>query len=274
MIRFWKWLETTLPNQPISEWAAAKKIEEFRRSNPECRDLSFPSISAYGANAAIVHYAPKPNTSDRIQQEGLYLLDSGGQYFGGTTDTTRTFAVGKTTRQQRTDYTLVLKGLIQLSRAHFPKGTTGANLDTLARQPLWEQGLDFKHGTGHGVGYYLNVHEGPQNFSQNTRNSTPLKAGMVITIEPGLYRKNSHGIRLENMVYIQEAQECERGSFHQIKTLTCVPFDTAPLEQHLLTPLEKEWLNQYHQTVFEQLAPLLSSDEQTWLSTKTAPLFS
>ena len=273
MIRFWKWLEETLPNQSINEWNAAKKIDQFRLSNPTCKDLSFSTISAYGSNAAIVHYAPKKDLSTELKQQGLYLLDSGGQYFGGTTDITRTLALGKTTHQEQQDYTLVLKGLIHLSSARFPKGTTGANLDILARQPLWKAGLDFKHGTGHGVGYYLNVHEGPQSFSQNKNNTIPLESGMVITIEPGIYRKNSHGIRLENMVYIQNTEETEFGTFQQIKTLTCVPFDTTPLDLSLLTPFECNWINQYHKTILKQLTPLLSSTEQKWLAEKTAPIF-
>jgi len=272
LIRFWKWLEETLPKQSINEWNAAKKIDQLRLSNPNCKELSFTTISAYGANAAIVHYAPQKKTNSRLKQQGLYLLDSGGQYFGGTTDVTRTFALGKTTPQERQDYTLVLKGLIQLSSAQFPKETTGANLDILARQALWKENLDFKHGTGHGVGYYLNVHEGPQSFSQNPKNTTPLKAGMVITIEPGIYRKNSHGIRLENMVYIQNAKENEFGLFQEIKTLTCVPIDTTPINIKLLTPFECDWINQYHKTILNKLTPLLSLDEKKWLAKKTAPI--
>lgn len=272
MVRFWKWLGETAPGGGVTECTAANQLEAFRRSCPDCVDLSFSSISGYGPNAAMMHYFPRPENCAMLESKGFYLIDSGGQYLGGTTDITRTFALGELTEEQRTDYTLVLKGVINLSRARFLKGSAGNNLDILARQPLWEQGIDYKCGTGHGVGHYLNVHEGPQNFSQHKKSDTPLEPGMILTIEPGVYKEGRHGIRTENMVVVEEDCETESGTFYRFRTLTLCPIDTAPLKLELLSREEIEWLNQYHQTVRQKLTPHLSAEESEWLEEKTRPI--
>ncbi len=272
MVRFWKWIETEVPQGDVTECSSADRLEAFRRACSECVDLSFSSISGYGSNAAMMHYFPQPETCAALEPKGFYLIDSGGQYLGGTTDITRTFALGELTDEQKTDYTLVLKGVINLSRARFLKGAAGNNLDILARQPLWEQGVDYKCGTGHGVGHYLNVHEGPQNFSQHKRSDTPLEPGMILTIEPGVYKEGRHGIRTENMVVVEEDQETESGTFYRFRTLTLCPIDTTPLKVELLSPTDIEWLNEYHKRVFEKLSPLLNAEETAWLETKTRPL--
>lgn len=272
MVRFWKWLEAEMPNGGVTECTAADRLEAFRRDCPDCVDISFDSISGYGPNAAMMHYFPRPETCASLEQKGFYLIDSGGQYLGGTTDITRTFALGELTDEQRTDYTLVLKGVIHLSRARFLKGAAGNNLDILARQPLWEQGIDYKCGTGHGVGHYLNVHEGPQNFSQHKKSDTPLEPGMILTIEPGVYKEGRHGIRTENMVVVEEDRETESGTFYRFRTLTLCPIDTTPLKLELLSPFEITWLNEYHHTVRERLSPHLSAEDAEWLASKTLPI--
>jgi len=269
MVRFWKWMEEAVPKGGMDEVDAADQLEQFRRSCPECVDLSFSSISAYGPNAAMMHYFPRRGDCAAVEPKGLYLIDSGGQYLGGTTDITRTFALGELTDEQCTDYTLVLKGVIGLSTARFLKGSAGVNLDILARQPLWEHGLDYKCGTGHGVGCYLNVHEGPQNFSQSKNSDAALEPSMVVTIEPGVYKEGRHGIRIENMVVVEEDRETESGVFYKFRTQTLFPIDTKPLKAEMLTEAELEWLNDYHQMVQERLAPHLSDDERAWLETKT-----
>jgi Xaa-Pro aminopeptidase len=269
MVRFLKWLEE---NRTVTECEAADQLERVRRSHPECLDLSFSSISAYGPNAAMMHYSPRPTACATLQPRGLYLIDSGGQYEGGTTDITRTWALGPLSNEEKTDYTLTLKGLIQLSACRFLKGATGANLDVLARQPLWEAGIDYKCGTGHGVGHFLNVHEGPQNFSQSMKSDAELEPGMVITIEPGVYKQGRHGIRLENMVEVVEHQQTESGTFYTFKPLTCCPIDTAPLKIELLAPRDIDYLNAYHQQVFNLLSPHLTPTEKDWLARKTAAI--
>lgn len=269
MARFWKWLEENVPSGDVTECSAADQLESIRLSCPECVDLGFVSISGYGANAAMMHYFPKPENCATLKPGSFYLIDSGGQYFGGTTDITRSFAFGELTDEQKTDYTLVLKGVINLTRARFLKGTAGNNLDILARQPLWEQGIDYKCGTGHGVGCYLNVHEGPQNFSQNKNSDTPFEPGMILTIEPGVYKENRHGVRIENMVVVEEDRETESGTFYRFRTMTFCPIDTSPLQLDLLTPTEIKWLNDYHAQVFEKLSPHMNAEETVWLASKT-----
>lgn len=269
MVRYWKWLEEDMPRGKVTECSAADRLEAIRRECVECADLSFSSISGYGPNAAMIHYFPKPETCATLEPRGLYLIDSGGQYPGGTTDITRTIALGVLSDEQMADYTRVLKGLINLSSARFRKGATGNNLDILARQPLWAHGIDYPHGTGHGVGYYLNVHEGPQNISPHKRSDTPLEPGMVLTIEPGVYKAGRHGIRTENMVVVEEDGETESGTFYRFSTLTLCPIDTTPLQLEWLSPVEIEWLDAYHQTVRERLAPHLNTADMEWLGTKT-----
>ncbi len=272
MVRFWKWIEEHVPDGGVTECSAADQLEKVRRSCPDCVDLGFVSISGYGPNAAMMHYFPKPETCATLEPRGFYLIDSGGQYFGGTTDITRTFALGELTDEQKTDYTLVLKGVINLTRARFLKGAAGNNLDILARQPLWEQGLDYKCGTGHGVGCYLNVHEGPQNFSQHKKSDTPFEPGMILTIEPGVYKEGRHGIRTENMVVVEEDRETESGTFYRFRTMTFCPIDTTPLKLELLSPADIEWLNSYHAEVLQKLSPHLSAEESAWLSARTSPV--
>lgn len=271
MVRFWKWLEEHVPSGGVNECFAAEELEAFRRINPECQDLSFDSISAYGANAAMMHYSPSPKTCSMLESRGLYLIDSGGQYFGGTTDVTRTFALGELSDEERTDYTLVLKGMINLSSARFLRGSAGNNLDVLARQALWAEGLDYKCGTGHGVGCFLNVHEGPQNISPGKRSDTSFEPGMVVTIEPGVYKEGRHGIRTENMVVVEVDRETECGVFYRFETLTLLPIDTTPLKRELMSDAELQWLNTFHQQVFDRLSPYLGDVEQEWLKGKTRP---
>lgn len=271
MVRYWKWLEENVPLGGIDEVSAADELERIRRSNPECVDLSFVSISGYGSNAAMMHYFPKRGNCASLDPKGFYLIDSGGQYLGGTTDITRTFTLGELSDEQRTDYTLVLQSVINLSTARFLKGTAGNNLDILARQPLWAHGIDYKCGTGHGVGCYLNVHEGPQNFSQSKLSDTPFEPGMILTIEPGVYKEGRHGIRIENMVVVEQDRETESGIFYRFRSQTLCPIDMAPLKAEMLSDAEIEWLNSYHQMVRERLSPHLAEDEQTWLEGKTQP---
>jgi Xaa-Pro aminopeptidase len=272
MVRFLKWLEEEMPKGGVTECSAADQLEAIRRSEPQCFDLSFTSISGYGPNGAIVHYTAVPADCLPLEPKGLYLIDSGGQYSGGTTDITRTLALGELSDEERTDYTLVLKGMINLSATRFRKGATGIHLDAITRQPLWAHGIDFSHGTGHGVGYCLNVHEGPHSITPHKRSDTPLEPGMVVTIEPGVYREGRHGIRTENMVVVEEDGETDSGIFYRFRTLTLCPIDTAPLKSELLTEADMAWLNSYHQAVRERLSPHLNADEAAWLEEKTKPL--
>lgn len=272
MVRFWMWLEAQVPLRGITECEASSRLEALRRAHPACLDLSFATIAGYGPNAAMMHYFPVPETCATLEPRGLFLIDSGGQYRGGTTDITRTLALGALTDEQRTDYTLVLKGVANLSTAVFLEGTSGLQLDILARQPLWRHGIDYKCGTGHGVGYYLNVHEGPQNLSQHQKSGTALEPGMILTIEPGVYKQDRHGIRVENMVCVEEAMKSESGAFLRFETLTLCPIDTAPLVMELLEDREIEWLNGYHATVRVKLLPLLDAEERRWLEAKTAAI--
>ncbi|VGO11717.1 putative dipeptidase PepE [Pontiella desulfatans] len=271
MVRYWKWLEENVPNGGVDEVDASDELERLRLANPECLDLSFTSISGYGPNAAMMHYCAKRGDCATLEPKGFYLIDSGGQYLGGTTDITRTFALGELTDEQRMDYTLVLKGVINLSSTRFLKGTAGNNLDVLARLAMWEHGVDYKCGTGHGVGCYLNVHEGPQGISAHKTCDTPFEPGMLLTIEPGVYKEDRHGIRIENMAVVEEDCETECGIFYRFRTQTLCPVDTAPLKAELMTEKELKWLNAFHQKVFDRLAPHLSAEERAWLENKTRP---
>ncbi|MFO7936780.1 MAG: aminopeptidase P family protein [Kiritimatiellia bacterium] len=270
MVRFWMWLETAVASGNLSEVDAADELRRIRLSHPDCLDLSFASISAYGSNAAMMHYSAEPGSCATVRPEGLFLIDSGGQYYGGTTDITRTIAMGELTDEQKMDYTLTLKGLIALSSVRFLKGARGVNLDVLARRPLWEYGLDYKCGTGHGVGCYLNVHEGPHNISQSVKSDTPLEPGMVVTIEPGVYKENKYGIRIENMVVVEADCETECGTFYRFRTQTLCPIDMTPLKMDIMSDQEISWLNTYHQSVVRRLADLLSEEEYAWIKKKCA----
>ncbi|MEI7493185.1 MAG: aminopeptidase P family protein [Alphaproteobacteria bacterium] len=259
VIRFWMWLEN---QKDITEIDAQDYLETCRQKMDSYQGASFATISGFGAHGAIVHYRAEPNTNVAITQ-GMYLLDSGGQYLDGTTDITRTFSIGVPTQEQRIHYTLVLKGHIALANASFPIGTTGAQLDALARQHLWNNGLDYAHGTGHGVGSYLNVHEGPQGISK-VRN-TVLEPGMVVSNEPGLYLERQYGIRIENLQIVKESAH---EGFLCFESLTLVPYDSSLIEKSLLTQPELGWLKCYYQSILTNVSPMLNDGENNWLKQK------
>lgn len=268
MVKFLKWLSET---DEVSEVSVAEKLEALRAEQPLFRGLSFDTIAGYEAHGAIVHYEATPDTDVKLQRKGMLLLDSGAQYQDGTTDLTRTIALGPLTREQRRVYTLVLKGHIQLQLLHFPDGACGTQLDAIARQPLWKEGLNFLHGTGHGVGAYLNVHEGPHQIRMEYRPAS-LHAGMTVTDEPGVYLEGRFGVRIENVLLTVPAEETECGKFLQFETLTLCPIDVSPVLPDLLTPEETAWLDNYHQTVYDRLSPYLEQSEREWLRHQTAPL--
>jgi Xaa-Pro aminopeptidase len=245
-------------------------LHQFRAATGELRDLSFDTISGAGPNGAIVHYRVTPETNRRLRPGELYLVDSGGQYLDGTTDVTRTVAIGEPTQDQREHFTRVLRGHIGLARARFPKGTTGAQLDVLARQSLWQAGLDFDHGTGHGVGSYLCVHEGPQRISRFSHD-VALQPGMVVSNEPGYYRTGEYGIRIENLVAVTEPSDIVGGERPMLgfETLTLAPIDLALVEPYLLTAEECNWLNAYHARVREVIGPQLDAEARRWLEGAT-----
>lgn len=272
LVKFFAWLEAELKDgRRVTEYTARETLKAFRGEAPEYRDDSFTAVCGYGANAAMIHYRGERETAARLKSIGLFLVDSGGNYFEGTMDTTRTVALGPVAVDARRHYTLVLKGFIALSRACFPAGTTGTHLDALARRPLWSEGLNYKHGSGHGVGAYLNVHEGPQGFSQ-VWSASAFKPGMVVTIEPGFYRQGHYGIRIENMVWVVEAGKTDYGEFLGFEPLTLCPIDTAPLVPSLLDTEERAWLNAYHKHVRACLTPHLEGRARVWLQRKTQPV--
>lgn len=250
--KFISWLTKNV-SKNIDEIYASAKLLDFRKERNLFQYPSFETISAFGANAAIVHYKPSSKTNKKITKKGLYLIDSGGQYLNGTTDVTRTLCFGKPTPEQKRNYTLVLKGHIAIATAKFPEGTTGSQLDTLARQFLWQHGLDYKHGTGHGVGHFLSVHEGPQNISKNP-SSVPLKENMIISNEPGFYKAGEYGIRIENLVRVIKSKT---KGFLEFETLTLVPIATNLIDQKLLTLAEKKWVKEYNYRVSKTLAKRL-----------------
>jgi Xaa-Pro aminopeptidase len=270
MVRFLKWLEEEVPKEHVTELSAAKKLYDFRNEQPDFQGESFSTISGYEAHGAIVHYNVSSESDIPLLPKGIYLVDSGGQYPTGTTDLTRTICLGPVSEQVKTDYTLVLKGHIALAKAVFPSGTRGVHLDSLARKPLWEAKLNFGHGTGHGVGYFLNVHEGPQSIRPQD-NGTEMEAGMITSNEPGLYRAMEYGIRIENLVLTKHIGDSDFGTFFDFETLTLCPIDTTLVNAEMLSAEEKEWLNNYHSLVFEKLSPELSEDEKAWLREKTMP---
>lgn len=249
-------------------------LREERSAQPDFVGESFATIAGYMENGALPHYRATPEAHNTLQRHGLLLIDSGGQYLGGTTDITRVLALGPTTAEQRRDATLVMKGMIALSRARFPKGASGPQLDALARAPLWASGMDYGHGTGHGVGYFLNVHEGPQGIRPPIAGGAlvPLEPGMISSIEPGLYKPARHGIRHENLAVVVEAEQTEFGDFYAFETLTLCPFDRRALEPGLLNPEERAWLDDYHASVRAALGPLLEDADLAWLEKHCAPL--
>lgn len=270
LAEFYGWLYECLDNgEKITEWTASEKLQQFRAEQETYKGDSFTAIIAYKENAAMMHYAPKADTAKVLEKSNLLLNDSGGQYLFGTTDTTRTFALGEITDEERRDFTLVLQAVIALSSAKFKEGTTGSMLDVLSRQKLWNYGLDYRCGTGHGVGYLLNVHEGPQSFGNK---DVKLKEGMILTVEPGVYTENSHGIRTENTVVVVKDEKTEYGQFYKFNCFTLVPIDTSCLDIDMMKCAEVRWLNEYHQKVYETISPLVSDRAKKWLEVKTKPI--
>lgn len=268
MVRFIKWIkENSLTGQ--TELSLAAKLLSFRKMGDEFAGESFTPIPGYRAHGALCHYSADEEGQFSVDEKGgLFLIDSGGQYPGGTTDITRTLTLGNPTEQEIRDYTLVLKGHIALSLAKFPRGTRGYQLDLLARMDMWREGIDYGHGTGHGVGHYLSVHEGPMNISPKPID-VALEPGMVISNEPGIYREGSHGIRIENLVLVKKDRETEFGNFYEFETLTLCPYDPELIDLSLLTDEERSWINSYNQDVYNRIAPYLDDQEKSWLKGRT-----
>ncbi len=274
MVKFLSWLSGYIGKQEISqltEISVDEKLTSFRAEQPLYRDISFDTIAGYGAHGAIVHYEATPETDIPLQPKGLLLLDSGAQYLDGTTDITRTITLGPLTEEEKKVYTLVLKGHIQIELCKFPSGASGTQIDILARQAMWREGLNYLHGTGHGVGTYLNVHEGPHQIRMEWK-PAPLVAGMTVTDEPGVYLAGKFGVRTENTLLITPYKETEFGKFLQFESLTLCPIDKTPIVLEMMTREEIDWLNAYHQRVFDTLSPHLSEEETAWLREACAPL--
>jgi Xaa-Pro aminopeptidase len=269
LCRFFAWLDTQSLKGETTELSAAKKLYEFRKEGQHFKNVSFETISAVGAHGAIVHYRVSPESDIPLEKNDLYLIDSGGQYLTGTTDVTRTFAIGTPTMEQKDRFTRVLKGHIAIAQLIFPHNTAGIQIDALARQYLWQVGADYEHGTGHGVGSYLSVHEGPQRISKWVAN-TPLQPGMILSNEPGYYQEGSYGIRIESLVRVIEMPNMK--GFCGFETLTLVPIDLELIDFSLLTNPEKLWINSYHQRVFNTLSPHLDEETNKWLNEKTRSL--
>ncbi len=271
MVKFLKWLDKDADIAKESEVSIDRKLTSLRAEQPLYRDISFDTIAGYGYHGAIVHYEPTPETDIPLKPEGLLLLDSGAQYLDGTTDITRTIALGPLTEEMKHVYTLVLKGHIQVELAKFPSGISGTQLDVLAKRAMWREGLHYLHGTGHGVGTYLNVHEGPHQIRMEWK-PAPLVAGMTVTDEPGIYLEGRFGARIENTLLIVPYMKGEFGDFLQFESLTLCPIDKRPIDVEMLTDEERQWLDDYHQLVFDRLSPHLTSDEVAWLREACAPV--
>ena len=267
--RFMYWLKKNIGSVPMDEVSAAEQIDGLRAQQDGFIELSFPTISAYGTNGAIIHYGPQKETCAVLKPEGMLMVDSGGHYIDGTTDITRTFILGPVTPQMKKHYTLVLRAMLSLRATRFLHGCTGANLDIRAREVLWEHGLDYKHGTGHGVGNILNVHEGPQSFRwkllPDAGKPAVFEEGMITSDEPGIYLENQYGIRIENEILCRKGEENEYGQFMYFEDLTFVPIDLDGVELSQMSELDKERLNEYHAAVFEKLEPYFEGEELTWL---------
>ena len=268
LVKFYRWLEENIPTGKVTELLISEKLADFRGEQELNAGPSFGTIDCYKEHGAICHYNATPESNLTIGNDGFLLIDSGGQYFEGTTDITRTIILGTPSKEEKHNFTLVLKGHIDLSMAVFPEGTRGDQIDVLARQHLWNSNLNYLHGTGHGIGHYLNVHEGPHSI-RNQHNPVTLQPGMITSNEPGLYLAGRYGIRHENLTLIVEAGEGEYGKFYKFETLTLYPFDLNGIEVEILSPEEKQWLNDYHKKVFEKLSPKLNEDEKAWLAEKT-----
>lgn len=271
LVKFLKWLKPAVEAGGQTEISIDQKLTALRAEQPLYRDISFDTIAGYGYHGAIVHYEATPETDIPLKPEGLLLLDSGAQYLDGTTDITRTIALGPVSDEEKKIYTLVLKGHIQIELCKFPSGSSGTQIDILARKDMWREGLNYLHGTGHGVGTYLNVHEGPHQFRMEWK-PAPLVAGMTITDEPGIYLPGKYGARTENTLLIVPYMETEFGKFLQFESLTLCPIDKAPIIVEMLTDEERQWLDDYHQMVYERLAPHLTVEEAEWLKEATSPL--
>lgn len=268
LVKFLKWLEEAVPSEQETELSIDVKLHELRAEQPLYMGESFDTIAGYKEHAAIIHYSASTESNATLRPKGYLLLDSGAQYMDGTTDITRTIALGELTEEEKTDYTLVLKGHIALSMAKFPAGTRGAQLDVLARMPIWNRGMNYLHGTGHGVGHFLNVHEGPQSIRMN-ENPVTLQPGMVTSNEPGVYKSGSHGIRIENLILVCKDREGMFGEYFRFETITLCPICTKGVIKEMLTNEEVAWLNQYHQLVYDKLSPSLNEEEKNWLKEAT-----
>lgn len=268
MVKFLHWLHENIGTEKITETSATEKLEGFRKEQEYFVEPSFDTIAAYKDHAAMMHYNAYENEQYELKAEGMFLVDSGGQYFDGTTDITRTMILGPISKEEKEDFTLVLKSHIALSKAKFLYGTTGSNIDIIARQPLWERGIDYKCGTGHGVGFFLNVHEGPHRISQ-VQNTTRLEEGMIITNEPGIYKEDRHGIRTENTLLVVKDENTEFGQFMKFEVISLCPIDIEGIDIELLTEKEVQWINEYHKGVYETLSPYLNQDEKSWLKDAT-----
>lgn len=271
MVKFLRWLKPTVEAGGQTEISIDRKLTSLRAEQHLFRDISFDTIAGYQAHGAIVHYEATPETDVALKPEGLILIDSGAQYQDGTTDITRTIALGPVTEEMKHVYTLVLKGHIQLELAKFPDGASGTQLDALARECMWREGYNYLHGTGHGVGAYLSVHEGPHQIRMEWK-PTPLRAGMTVTDEPGLYLSGKFGVRIENTLLIKDYQTTEFGKFLQMESLTLCPIDLTPVDFSMLQPEEIEWLDTYHRDVFEKLSPYLEGEDLEWLREATRPV--
>lgn len=271
MVKFLRWLVPAVEEGGVTEVSASDELEAFRAEQSLFKDISFDTIAGYGAHGAIVHYEPTPETDIELKPEGLLLLDSGAQYLDGTTDITRTIALGPVTDEQKHIYTLVLKGHIRLAMAKFPANASGTQIDILAREAMWREGLNYMHGTGHGVGSYLSVHEGPHQIRMEYK-PEPLRAGMTVTNEPGLYLAGKFGVRIENTMLITEYMNTEYGRFLKLEPLTLCPIDKTPIDVDMLADEELDYLNDYHAAVFKSLSPYLDDEMTEWLANACAPL--
>lgn len=271
MVKFLKWLKPAVEAGGQTEISIDEKLTSLRAEQKLFRDISFDTIAGYAQHGAIVHYEATPETDVVLKPEGLILIDSGAQYQDGTTDITRTIALGPVSQEMKHVYTLVLKAHIQLELVKFPDGASGTQLDAVGRECMWREGYNFLHGTGHGVGSYLCVHEGPHQIRMEWM-PTPLRAGMTLTDEPGLYLAGKFGVRIENTVLISDYMSTEFGKFLQIEPLTLCPIDTTPIDVDMLLPEEIDWLNAYHYSVYEKLSPFLDEEEKIWLENATKPI--
>ncbi len=268
LTRFFMWLEDHVASGGLTELSIAKKLNDFRNEQGNFYGESFGTIAGYAGHGAIVHYKADEKSNSVIKADNLLLLDSGGQFLEGTTDITRTIALGSPSLQQKIDYTLVLKGHIGIATAIFPVGTRGSQLDVLARKAMWDRGINYGHGTGHGIGHFLNVHEGPQNIRMD-ENPMTLQPGMFLSNEPGLYRPNEYGIRIENLIHVEFDKQTEFGQFLRFETLTLFPIDVKLIDVNLMTSDEIQWLNAYHENVYQKLSPYLTKEELDWIKDKT-----